>query len=167
MRQTVFVILMMGALLWSGCSSTKSVPANDKLYTGATVTLKNVANNREKRALKEDLDGLIRPRPNSKFLGLRLKLNIYNLFYRSKPKSFFGKIRDKYGQPPVLLSQVDVQKNAQNLQTYLFNKGYFNAAVTGDTIIRKKTAKAEYKAPANYLVADCPMCKAKQPITKF
>ena len=117
MRQTVFVILIMGTLLWSGCSSTKSVPANDKLYTGATVTLKNVANNREKRALKEDLDGLTRPRPNGKFLGLRLKLNIYNLFYRSKPKSFFGKIRDKYGQPPVLLSQVDVQKNAQNLQT--------------------------------------------------
>jgi orotate phosphoribosyltransferase len=28
-------------------------------------------------------------------------------------------------------------------------------------------ALAEYKAPANYLVADCPMCKAKQPITTF
>jgi outer membrane protein assembly factor BamA len=148
MRQAVYYLLISGTLVWSGCSSTKSVPANDKLYTGATVALKNVANNREKRALQEDLDGLTRPRPNSKFLGLRLKLNIYNLFYRSKPKSFFGKIRDKYGQPPVLLSQVDVQKNAQNLQTYLFNKGYFNAAVTGDTIIRKKTAKAEYKAPA-------------------
>ena len=28
-------------------------------------------------------------------------------------------------------------------------------------------ALAEYKAPDNYLVADCPMCKAKQPITTF
>ena len=28
-------------------------------------------------------------------------------------------------------------------------------------------ALAEYKAPANYLVRDCPMCQAKQPITKF
>jgi orotate phosphoribosyltransferase len=28
-------------------------------------------------------------------------------------------------------------------------------------------ALAEYKAPANYLLADCPMCKAKQPITTF
>src|SRR6185369_7002667 len=104
MRQAVFLLFIAGSLLWSGCSSTKSVPANDKLYTGATVTLKNVVNNREKRALKEDLDGLTRPRPNSNFLGLRLKFNIYNLFYKSKPKSFFGKIRDKYGQPPVLLS---------------------------------------------------------------
>jgi orotate phosphoribosyltransferase len=28
-------------------------------------------------------------------------------------------------------------------------------------------ALAEYKAPDNVLVADCPMCRAKQPITKF
>lgn len=28
-------------------------------------------------------------------------------------------------------------------------------------------ALAEYTAPANYLVADCPMCKDKLPITKF
>jgi orotate phosphoribosyltransferase len=28
-------------------------------------------------------------------------------------------------------------------------------------------ALAEYKAPENYLVADCPMCAAKQPITTF
>jgi orotate phosphoribosyltransferase len=28
-------------------------------------------------------------------------------------------------------------------------------------------ALAEYKAPDNYLVADCPMCAAKQPITTF
>jgi hypothetical protein len=105
-------------------------------------------NTREKKALKEDLDGLTRPKPNSKFLGMRLKLGIYNMFYKAKPKSLWGKIRDKYGQPPVLLSQVDLDKNAQNLQTYLFNKGYFAATVTSDTIVRKKTARAEYKAPA-------------------
>jgi len=148
MRQALFFLCMISALAWSGCGSTKSVPANDKLYTGATVTLKGVANTREKRALKEDLDGLTRPKPNSKFLGMRLKLGIYNMFYKAKPKSLWGKIRDKYGQPPVLLSQVDLDKNAQNLQTYLFNKGYFVATVTSDTIIRKKTARAEYQAPA-------------------
>jgi outer membrane protein assembly factor BamA len=148
MRQALFFLLVTSALVWSGCGSTKSVPANDKLYTGATVTLKNVASSREKKALKEDLNGLTRPKPNSKFLGMRLKLGIYNMFYKAKPKSLWGKIRDKYGQPPVLLSQVDLEKNAQNLQTYLVNKGYFNATVSADTITRKKTARAEYKAPA-------------------
>ena len=148
MRQAFLFLVIAIGLAWSGCSSTKSVPANDKLYTGASVKLKDVANTREKRALQEGVEGLTRPKPNSKFLGMRLKLGIYNMFYKAKPKSFWGKIRDKYGQPPVLLSQVDLEKNAQNIQTYLFNKGYFNALVTGDTIVRRKTAKAEYKAPA-------------------
>jgi len=148
MKQALIFVVIVSALAWSGCNSTKSVPANDKLYTGATVTLKNVAASREKKALKEDLDGLTRPKPNSKFLGIRLKLGIYNMFYKAKPKSLWGKIRNKYGEPPVLLSQVDLEKNTENLQTYLVNKGYFRATVTADTIVRKKTARAEYKAPA-------------------
>ena len=139
---------MILTFIWSGCSSTKSVPANDKLYTGASVSLKGVSNTRERKALKEDLNGLTRPRANSKFLGIRLKLGIYNMFYESKPKSFWGKIRNKYGEPPVLLSQVDLQKNTRICKTYLFNKGYFRATVAGDTITRRKTARAEYKAPA-------------------
>src|SRR4029078_6662536 len=148
MRQAILFLLMIVTFIWSGCGSTKSVPANDKLYTGAGVTLSGVSSSREKKALKEDLNGLTRPKPNSKFLGMRLKLGIYNMFYKAKPKSLWAKIRDKYGQPPVLLSQVDLEKNAQNLQTYLVNKGYFNATVSADTITRKKTARAEYKAPA-------------------
>ena len=148
MRQAIFFSLMILTYILSGCSSTRSIPANDKLYTGASVSLKGVANTRERKALKEDLNGLTRPRANSKFLGIRLKLRIYNMFYGSKPKSFWGKIRKKYGEPPVLLSQVDLQENAENLQTYLVNKGYFRATVAGDTITRRKTARAEYKAPA-------------------
>src|SRR5205809_5567860 len=144
MRQAIFFLLMSLTFIWSGCNSTKSVPANDKLYTGAGLSLNGVSNTRERKALQEDLHNLLRPKPNSKFLGLRLKLGIYNLFYKAKPKSFWGKIRDKYGEPPVLLSQVDLQKNTQNPQNYLFNKGYFRATVTGDTVVRKKTAKAEY-----------------------
>jgi hypothetical protein len=30
-----------------------------------------------------------------------------------------------------------------------------------------KFALAEYKAPENFTAADCPMCKAGEPITSF
>jgi outer membrane protein assembly factor BamA len=93
-----------------------------------------------------DLTGLTRPKPNSKFLGLRLKLNIYNLFYSKKKKSFFGKIRERNGQPPVLLSQVDLEQNKKVLQNHLENKGYFRAKVDGDTVLRRKKAHARYYA---------------------
>jgi outer membrane protein insertion porin family len=148
MRQAFLFLLIASALLWSGCGSTRSVPKNDKLYTGATVTLSGASSVRERKTLRNDLKALTRPKPNTKFLGLRFKLGFYNLFYKAKPKSFFGKLRDKMGQPPVLASQLDLQKNIEILQNHLENKGYFRAKVTGDTIARRKMVRARYKATA-------------------
>ncbi len=148
MRKAFFFVLIITAWSWVGCSSTKSVPAHDKLYTGARVTVNNISNSRERKTLKSDLEDLTRPKPNTRFLGIRFKLGFYNLFYKAKPKSFFGKMRDKIGEPPVLASQLDLQKNIQILQNHTQNKGYFKAMVTGDTISKKKTVKAEYTVNA-------------------
>src|SRR5215510_2006662 len=133
MRQAIFLLTICG-WIWSGCSITKSIPPGDKLYTGASVKVDSASTTKERKTLQSDLNDLTRPKPNSKFLGLRMKLGWYNLLYKKKPKSFWGKLRDKYGEPPSLLSQVDLQKNTQNLEAHLFNKGYFNASVTGDTV---------------------------------
>ena len=148
MRKTFFFVLIITAWSWVGCSSSKSVPAHDKLYTGARITVNNISNSRERKTLKSDLEDLTRPKPNTRFLGIRFKLGFYNLFYKAKPKSFFGKMRDKIGEPPVLASQLDLQKNIQILQNHTQNKGYFKAMVTGDTISKKKTVKAEYTVNA-------------------
>jgi outer membrane protein assembly factor BamA len=142
MRQAFLFLSVVSVALWSGCSSTKSVPKNDKLYTGATVTISGTSSVRQRKTLRSDLADLTRPKPNSKFLGIRFKLGLYNFFHRSK------KLREKLGQPPVLASQLDLQKNIEILQNHLENKGYFRARVTGDTVTRKKTVKARYKAEA-------------------
>src|SRR5687767_3782338 len=149
------VILITGYFLLTACSSTRHLPEGEKLYTGARIDVNGTATVREKKVLQEDLGGLTRPKPNSKFLGLRLKLNIYNLFRNKKENSFWGRIRDKNGEPPVLLNQLDLQKNVSVLQSHLENKGYFRAKVTGDTIIRRKKAHARYNAEtgAQYKIA--------------
>src|SRR5688500_13819767 len=87
------------------CSATKHIPEGDKLYTGARIKLKGTTEltANEHKVLKADLQGLTRPKPNARFLGLPIKLNLYNLFYKSK------KMRDRLGEPPVLLSTVDLQ----------------------------------------------------------
>jgi outer membrane protein insertion porin family len=138
-----FIFLLM---LISSCSSTRHLPPGEKLYTGARVTVNGASTVRQKKVLTEDLDGLTRPKPNSKFLGLRLKLGIYNLFRNKKENSFFGRIRERSGEPPVLLSQVDLQQNVKVVQSHLENKGYFRASVKGDTIVRGKTGRATYIA---------------------
>ena len=144
-----FIIISMACYFFiAACGNTKHIPADDKLYTGARVSVTGTSTVREKKVLQEDLKGLTRPKANTKFLGIPIKLSIYNLFRKSKENSFFGKIRDKNGEPPVLLSQVDLDLNRLVLQNHLENKGYFRAKVTGDTVVRRKKARATYAAEA-------------------
>lgn len=141
------IILLAGCLMTSACSNSRHLPEGERLYTGANVEVDGPQTIREKKVLQEDLKGLTRPKPNTKFLGIRLKLWIYNLFRNKKENSFFGKFRDRNGEPPVLLSQVNLEQNVKVLQNHLENKGYFRAKVTGDTILRqRRRANARYHA---------------------
>lgn len=126
------------------CSSTKNLPPGDALYTGAKITFKeSEISNKKKKRLRKQLSSLTRPVPNQKILGIPFKLNVHNAF--AKAKKGPGKwIRERFGQPPVLLSSLNLNTNVQVLNSYLVNKGYFNAKVRGDTTVKGKKASAEY-----------------------
>lgn len=141
------IIICCLGLGMAACNNVKHLPKNEVLYTGANVKLEGPGlGGRERKTLRSDLENLTRPEPNSSFLGLRIKLSIYNMLRNKKDDSFFGKLRDKWGEPPVLLSQLDLGKNEQLLQSHLENVGYFQAKVSGDTIVKNRRAKAEYDA---------------------
>ena len=53
-------------------------------------------------------------------------------------------INTHIGEPPVLVSTVDLDKNSTILQNRLQNESYFLAQVSGDTASKKKVAKAIY-----------------------
>ncbi len=131
----------------NSCSNLKYLPAGEKLYTGAKVTVKDSSINRKKgKALEKELKALTRPIPNKKILGLRIKLFIYNIAgHPKKEKSLRGKLKYKTGEPPVLLSSVDLERNKQVLLSNLQNKGFFQAGISADTIVRNKQASAFYK----------------------
>ena len=144
-RSYLIFVLFAVTLLW-GCRGTRHLPDNEKLYTGAVVEVNGPSVTvRQKKALRKSLKGLTRPKPNTVFLGMRPKLAIYNMFRNAK-KGLFKNIREKYGEPPVLASQLDLGANIKSLENYLVNKGWFHGKVTGDTIVRRKTVRATYKA---------------------
>ncbi len=148
---------LAGIVFLFGCSTTKSVPAGDQLYTGASVELDvpSSVTARQKKTLRHDLTRLTRPRPNTRFLGIPFKLYLYNLFPNAKPESFFGRMRSRAGEPPVLFSELKLDNNVTQLRNFLENKGFFKATVTGDTTVKKKKASAEYKAVTGeqYMIA--------------
>jgi outer membrane protein assembly factor BamA len=109
---------------------------------------------REKRVLKRDLTGIIRPRPNSKTLGVRLKLSLYNLpgGNRDKKKGLRHWLRTGFGEPPVLASTVKLDANQQLVVALMENKGFFRgtATATWKTNRRKSLAIFDVHTGAQY-----------------
>jgi len=91
----VFIILL------ASCSATKNLPPGDALYTGASVTIRDsLMSGKKKKALRKELTALTRPKPNTTFLGMPIKLYIYNA--NAKAKRFPGKwLREKMSALPV------------------------------------------------------------------
>lgn len=138
---------MFGILLFAtSCSNTKYLKEGELLYVGGSVKVEGKEIPRkERKALKKELEDLLRPKPNAKILGLRPKLYFYNIAGTpKKDKGFRHWLKYKVGQAPVLFSQVDLQYNADVLRNYSENKGFFKVQVTSDSTRRKKKATAEY-----------------------
>jgi len=150
MRQPIKTFLLIfSCFVIAACSNTKYLKPGQILYTGAEVKINPDSSKRidNQKDVKNTLLSKTRPKPNKKILGLRYKLWIYNVAGEpKKPKGFKHWLRTKFGEPPVLLSQVKLQYNNDVLGSYLLSQGYLQALVTGDTVIKKKTAKAVYTA---------------------
>lgn len=146
-KERQIILFVFACLFWSACSTTRTLPEGEKLYTGAKVDITgpNLTSG-QKKSLRNELAAITRPRPNARLFGIPFKLMIYNAFGNRRPDSFFGKLRDKFGQPPVLLSNFDVDHNNKILENHLENRGFFNAAVTGDTVVKGKKGSALFKA---------------------
>ncbi len=138
-----FIVVLFFAY---GCSNTKYLPDGEMLYTGGEVKVEDtVMSRKERKNMEKELQGLLRPLPNRAILGLKPKLWIYNIAGEpKKEKGFRHWLRTKVGEPPVLFSQVDIDYNADVLQNYSENKGYFKARTTADSTSNNKRAKAEY-----------------------
>ena len=128
------------------CSNTRYLPEGDLLFTGSSVTVKDsVLKKKERKALENELETLLRPKPNKNIFGLRPKLLIYNL--AGEPKNEKGIrhwLRTKVGEAPVLFSKVDLDYNVAVLRNFTENRGYFKTRVSADSTAKNKRATAEY-----------------------
>lgn len=131
MNYSIFLIIIV---LLVSCSATKKVPDGDALYMGATIKFDSSGlRAKERKALRNDLSSLTRPRPNKRILGIPFKLLFNNT-----------RLLRKKGEPPVLLSDVNTEYNQKVLQSNLENRGFFAANVRWDTTVKGKKARAIY-----------------------
>lgn len=126
------LILAMG-ILWlalGSCSSTKRLPPGRKLYIGHKLVLQSDTIIPTKKTLEPELSGVITPKPNTSFFGIRPGLWLYNVGNPKKKKGLGALIRRKFGQEPVLLDSVKTKNVVSLLHNRLNNNGYFGSRVT-------------------------------------
>ena len=138
------LLTVVFAILISACSNTKHLPAGERLYKGNKVTIHDhEASKKERKILLNDLSGVVRPKTNTKTLGVRLKLRLYNMAGSTKKKKGIRQwLRNKVGEAPVLASSVHLNVNRDLMVNLLQNRGFFSASVSArmDTEKHRKSS---------------------------
>lgn len=141
-------------LMWSclivfllgGCTAMKLVPDDRVLYTGSDIDLVPQGRIKAKKQIKELLDANILPKPNTTILGMRPGLWFFYKAGNPQKKGLRSFMKNKLGQAPVYMSDIDGEQIAQVLEAHLINNGFFRSEVTSQVRIKGKKGKVTYTA---------------------
>jgi outer membrane protein insertion porin family len=139
--RTVAVVLLL-----SSCTAMKYVPDDKVLYTKSDVKLIPSGRVRARKKIKELLYNNINPKPNTSIFGMRPPLWFFYVAGNPKKKGLRMFIKNKLGQAPVYMSDVDADKTAELLKGHLRNNGYFQANVKSKTQVENKKGKVLFTA---------------------
>jgi outer membrane protein insertion porin family len=130
---------LLAVLFFCSCSTTKYVPEGDFLYKGSRIKVKG---EKVPKSIIEEMEKTLRPAPNTKSpIGLNTKLMAYTPEkVPPEKKGFFGRMRKKYSEPPVLLSAMSMEDNTKRLTDVLFSRGYLKPEIKH--VLNKKDKKA-------------------------
>ena len=145
MRYKVLVILLalvVAALFFQSCSTTKHVPEGEYLLASATVRS-------DKKVIPTyEMETYIKQKPNFKtFTIFKLPLFIYNLSGSDTTKWVNRTLRNA-GDVPVLYDSTMVNQTVIDLKRMMTNRGYLNTAVTPIVELKNKKAKIIYDIKA-------------------
>lgn len=138
-----FLLLIMWSVFFIACSNLKYLPDNESLYIGSDIIVEPPKTSGKKK-IKSELEEVIRPKPNFSFLGLRPSLWFYNIAGENANKGIRKWIKNKLGEAPVLLSQIDPELIEELMINRLQNNGYFKSEVSHEITEKKKKSKLEY-----------------------
>jgi len=115
------------------CNPTKYVPQDKTLLNKSEINID------DSHIKKSDLEPYIKQEPNKKIFGARFHLGLYNLSNIEKTGWPHGWLR-KIGEEPVIFDPFAAAKSSEQIENYLFSKGYFNAEVSNEIFkIRQRT----------------------------
>ncbi|MBP7857139.1 MAG: BamA/TamA family outer membrane protein [Prevotella sp.] len=160
MKIKVLLTAIAVLALITSCSTTKSIPEGDQLYTGLKPIEYQASEKGEHFiATQEELEAALATAPNGALFGsssirtpLPIGLWVWNEFVGSE--SFIGKwLLHSFGSKPVLMSWVNPELRASVATQVLRAHGYFRGKVTHEVLTQHnpKEAKIQYKVNMGHL----------------
>jgi hypothetical protein len=77
-------------LFIASCSGTRNLPEGELLYGGAKIKVEGKQRQKKEQSLESKFEAIVRPKPNSSFLGFRPKLFIYKIAGTQKKQKDFA-----------------------------------------------------------------------------
>ncbi|MBU3713669.1 MAG: hypothetical protein FGM46_01830 [Ferruginibacter sp.] len=139
-------LVLLAVLILSSCSISGYLPAGEKLYRGADITINKSKDIKESTgAIKSAIKLATRPSRNKFVFGYPYKVWFwYVLGEPKKEKGLRSFLRRKLGEEPVLSSRINPTASAENIESLLQNLGYFHTKAKGDTIQTKNYIQSVY-----------------------
>ncbi|MBS0011872.1 MAG: BamA/TamA family outer membrane protein, partial [Bacteroidales bacterium] len=133
--------LLLAVMLFYSCNPTRYVPSDKSLLDKSEIKTDN------SRIKKSDLEPYIKQEPNKKIFGARFHLGLYNLSNIEKEGWPHGWLR-KIGEEPVIFDPFVAGKSSEQIENYLFSKGFFNAELATDISTNKQKTDILYRVMA-------------------
>jgi len=137
----IVVSILFLALLLASCNPTKYIREDESLLDKSDIKIDS------RDIKKSDLLPYVKQAPNKRIFGTRFHLGLYNLSNIEKENWPHGWLR-RIGEEPVVFDPFSASKSSEQLENYLFSKGFFNATADADYFVRKKKANVIYDIQA-------------------
>ncbi len=156
MNKLTYIFICFSLFGLGACSNSKYLNSTEVLYTGADLKI-----DKEKSAIgdiRSEIENVIVPEPNTAVFGfLRIKLWIYNKAGEPKKnKGIRHYFRNKIGEKPVLLRDVDANRTSALIENRLYNNGFFFPNISFELNVNEKKKKAtvtyEVKLGPQYII---------------
>ena len=136
------------------------------MYSGAEIITQADEDTTNIKKVKEELNALLRPQPNSKTLGMRLRLYYHYKAQKEKPGFLIKWLDKKLGEDPVYLSDVNPRRVEELMLNRLENSGFFYSKVVSEIDSTQKFAAIKYTAtlPRPYVLEKFELEKDSLPI---
>lgn len=142
-KATISAAVILLSIFLFSCNPARHLPEDESLYMGPEIAIENPHQVSE-AGLESQLSDVIRIQPNRKTFGIRWRLGLYNFAGPDPKGKFKQRMRNDWGEAPVLLSDVDGDRIEELMENRLQNNGFFHPVISHETITKRKKSKIKF-----------------------